>query len=756
MRGAAVVAILVLAAGCGDNVTSNFVPVVNICGDGAEEGWEACDCGTDPLLLPQGCEHVNSDEPNQLCRTDCTTQRCGDGVIDDLFDEQCDDGPDNSLTSGHCRPDCTLATCGDGVIDPGEDCDNGPENSDLPDLGACRTDCKALRCGDGVRDLTREEECDDGNTDETDGCLTTCKVAFCGDGAIRAMVEQCDDGPNNSNDPGAHCRLDCRLARCGDGITDPGEECDDGVNNSDTIADRCRTDCTAHRCGDGVTDGDEQCDTGAARSNTTPDACRLDCKNPSCGDAVTDTGEGCDCGTDPGNLPAGCTKVNCVGEAGCTCSPACKSAFCGNGNLDPNEECDDGDGVNCDDPNCHCRTTCKLRACGDGITDDLSGEECDTGAARSNTIPDRCRLNCKNPWCGDNVIDTSHGEQCDDFAYWGLSCNQSNCQKQYGPTMVVNWMEIDSNLANGCDLNGDGQPDNWLAPLGALISSVLQGNITDGTLLYLLELRRLNDATGQNDPDVELARFSAVDHETHTVGQDPPPPAPFPTDNFSGSEPFYIDPVSLDGNGNPLSLFVASLATGDISGTAPVFYLPTAFGMLELRQASLAAHLVPNPPPPPTPESISGVSVIPADPGRICGAIPACTLDQMLVSNLGLPPQFQVAETLLEILIVLGIYYADPPFDYFPDIDLDGDNPTNNPAKREAFAVAPGVDGIFRLVTCKDSDNTVVLKDDASSPTGRCPCGARFNKDGYSVRVNFTSVGASISGVCASGVPPCI
>ncbi|MBI5479414.1 MAG: hypothetical protein HY906_11185, partial [Deltaproteobacteria bacterium] len=241
----ATLAALALVAACGDNVTSQFVPVVNICGDGVEEGWEACDCGTDPGLLPPDCMAINSDEPNQLCRTDCQPQRCGDGVIDDLFDEQCDDGPLNSLTSGHCRPDCTLAVCGDGVLDPGEDCDNGPDNSDAPDLGACRTDCQPLRCGDGIKDITREEECDDGvNNSDTAACLTTCKTAFCGDGVTHAFVEQCDDGPANSNDPGAHCRLDCRLARCGDGVVDPGdpgEECDDGVNNSDTAA--CLTTC---------------------------------------------------------------------------------------------------------------------------------------------------------------------------------------------------------------------------------------------------------------------------------------------------------------------------------------------------------------------------------------------------------------------------------------------------------------------------------------------------------------------------------
>jgi cysteine-rich repeat protein len=723
MRGAGfALAFLALAAlpgaGCGDDVTAHFVPVVNVCGDGVEEGWEACDCGTDPALLPPGCLAINSDEPNQLCRTDCQPQRCGDGVTDDLFGEACDDGPDNSLTSGHCRPDCTLATCGDGVLDPGEDCDNGPDNSDAPDLGPCRTDCKALRCGDGIRDLTREEECDDGNSDDTDGCLSTCKIAFCGDGAVRASVEQCDDGLANSDAPDAHCRLDCTLQRCGDGVQDSDEECDTGAANSDTVPDACRTDCTLPRCGDSVKDTGEECDTGPDRSNATPDACRLDCKNPSCGDAVTDTGEGCDCGTDAGHLPAGCTKVNCVGEPGCTCSPTCKSALCGNGTIDSGEECDDGDGVNCDTPNCHCRTTCKLRYCGDGITDDLSGEECDTAAARSNTLADRCRLNCKNPWCGDNVIDTAHGEQCDDFAYWGMSCNQSNCQKQWGPMLVANTLSVNSDPDVGCDLNGDSTVDNWLGLLGSAFSSVLQTSIDDGTLIYLLELRRLNDPTGQNDADVDFARYSGNDYDN----------PPNPSNNYGGAGQFYIDPPSLDANGDPLSLFRSSvLAGGNITGQATVFTLPTgSLGTLELRLARLSAHIDTDG------SKVTGVS----QPGQICGAIPACVLDMMPNPVTAVP-----VDTLLELVLFIGV---DSGFAYTPDIDLDGDG-------LESY----NLDGSLKLVSCVDGDGTttVPLHPDAGNPLLRCPCDPRF-ADAYSVTVNFTAVPATVMGVQAGATHP--
>ncbi len=54
-------------------------------------------------------------------------------------------------------------------------------------------------CGDGV--VNDGEECDDGNSAETDACLSTCEDAGCGDGFIQTGVEACD----GSNLNGASC-----------------------------------------------------------------------------------------------------------------------------------------------------------------------------------------------------------------------------------------------------------------------------------------------------------------------------------------------------------------------------------------------------------------------------------------------------------------------------------------------------------------------------------------------------------------------
>ncbi|HNG97569.1 MAG TPA: DUF4215 domain-containing protein, partial [Candidatus Absconditabacterales bacterium] len=59
-------------------------------------------------------------------------------------------------------------------------------------------------CGDGIVQGSIGEQCDDGNTNDTDGCNTLCKLIpqpYCGDGLLQiSNNESCDDGNNNNND----------------------------------------------------------------------------------------------------------------------------------------------------------------------------------------------------------------------------------------------------------------------------------------------------------------------------------------------------------------------------------------------------------------------------------------------------------------------------------------------------------------------------------------------------------------------------
>ncbi|MEE9297203.1 MAG: M20/M25/M40 family metallo-hydrolase [Phycisphaerae bacterium] len=80
---------------------------------------------------------------------------------------------------------------------------------------------------------------------------------------------------------------------------------------------------------------------------------------------------------------------------------------CGDGVLTADEECDNG-AANSDTTPDACRTDCTNPRCGDNVTD--TGEECDDG----NTVDGdgTCQGNCKNPICGEGIVDP--GEECDD------------------------------------------------------------------------------------------------------------------------------------------------------------------------------------------------------------------------------------------------------------------------------------------------------------------------------------------------------
>jgi cysteine-rich repeat protein len=80
---------------------------------------------------------------------------------------------------------------------------------------------------------------------------------------------------------------------------------------------------------------------------------------------------------------------------------------CGNGQVETGEECDDG-AANSDTLPGACRTTCRHAYCGDGVLD--AGETCDDGPSAQ---PDDCPDTCEAPTCGDGHVWRDH-EECDD------------------------------------------------------------------------------------------------------------------------------------------------------------------------------------------------------------------------------------------------------------------------------------------------------------------------------------------------------
>jgi len=174
-----------------------------ICGDGFVCDTAECTSGPNG-----GVEECDDGNPNNkdACTTDCRIPVCGDGREEGR--EKCDDG--NDIDDDGCSNDCmTERYCGDNIIQEnlGEECDDGVWQNVFGDN--CNNLCQIQQCGNGRKD--RDEDCDDGNDDNTDFCLNTCEYPYCGDGFVNPDVEgctdECDDPSccTDSNGEPGHC-----------------------------------------------------------------------------------------------------------------------------------------------------------------------------------------------------------------------------------------------------------------------------------------------------------------------------------------------------------------------------------------------------------------------------------------------------------------------------------------------------------------------------------------------------------------------
>jgi cysteine-rich repeat protein len=462
--------VVVLAQPCGadgDCQDGRFCNGAEVCRRGQ------CQAGEDPCVPPASCVETTCLEEAGRCSLDARHDRCGEGRYCHLL-RGCQVGRPCAADRDCASPEvCAPQACGpDGrcVAAPAPDVeDHNPCTYDYCSPEANRVEhvpfrdghvcsppgqprlicvdqdgvptCGPSRCGDAYLDLDRDrdEECDDGNTVDTDTCTTLCRRQRCGDGHVQPG-EECDDGNRDNSDA---CTNDCREATCGDATlqrtgTDHPEECDDG-NPDDT--DDCTVACTRARCGDGVvhatgTPPFETCDDG---NEDNADACTTLCKPARCGDGFLQPGEECDDGNtdDTDDCTASCHAATCGdghphlsgtgpleecddGNTDATddCTSACKLPRCGDGETHragtpPFEECDDGNMENGDD----CTSLCRAATCGDGLrhaTGTPPFEECDDGNADDG---DDCTSLCRSAACGDGHLHVTGSpplEECDD------------------------------------------------------------------------------------------------------------------------------------------------------------------------------------------------------------------------------------------------------------------------------------------------------------------------------------------------------
>ena len=130
-------------------------------------------------------------------------------------------------------------------------------------------------CGNGVRE--GDEECDDGNTDNTDGCTNACKLAACGDGFVHAGVEQCDPPCGTGCGAGQICNESCQCetaSACACGTPDPTQlkfttSAPSSLQTGSLMPSKCVQCVLPSNCGNDCTTDAECIDGGTCRGPLT-------------------------------------------------------------------------------------------------------------------------------------------------------------------------------------------------------------------------------------------------------------------------------------------------------------------------------------------------------------------------------------------------------------------------------------------------------------------------------------------------------
>lgn len=254
---------------------------------------------------PEECDDGNARDADG-CSSSCLSEIgiCGDGVVQTLLGEQCEQSlhvPNDRYTCVHCR--ILSRSCGNGTVESPEECDEGRGNSDTSNA-RCRPDCSLRRCGDGI--LDGGEECDDRNMISGDGCDRFCRIEeqhqIAGFGGIRQAPGQASL-PLEAQLANTACTQD---AQCGEGGRCILGRC---KGEPDSL---CVTheQCVSSRCVNGrcvACTADAECPTNLCRYGQCY-SCRLD------GDCTA--GLRCLAGTCVGTTRVSFTKVPATTETG--------------------------------------------------------------------------------------------------------------------------------------------------------------------------------------------------------------------------------------------------------------------------------------------------------------------------------------------------------------------------------------------------------------------------------------------------------
>lgn len=288
-----------MVLGCGDDGSSTE-------GDAGEDGGGGSDSGSDAAPEEDGGGPTDGGEPDDggaevdcesaedgtpcggmsICIDGtCEVSRCGDGIVDEEADEQCDDG--NDVGGDGCEPGACVYSCAadtqcddDNPCNGEESCnteDHVCERGELPpdetpctreggEEGICSASgrCAPAGCGNSV--VEGDEECDDGNDADGDGCDTDCTFSCtddsdCDDGDACNGEETCDTGTHTCD---AGEALDCdNDDPCTADSCDPDAGCVNALIDDDGDGYSPHTCTTSGLMGDDCDDTDDTVYPGA-------------------------------------------------------------------------------------------------------------------------------------------------------------------------------------------------------------------------------------------------------------------------------------------------------------------------------------------------------------------------------------------------------------------------------------------------------------------------------------------------------------
>jgi len=533
------------------------------------------------------------------------------GVMNCNADADCDDG--RSCTTGTCIDAPGEGKVCEWSVNDGTCLVNGVcyadgDTSANDDCGVCdpaQSDSAFSAANDGT-------ECDDGNV---------CTVnTVCMGGTCSGEPVDCNDGNSCTEDS---CSP---VDGCVNEPLDDGTSCDDGTMCTEN--DACSAgECVGETldCDDGNECTDDSCDPMAG--------CMNENNTNSCDDGDPCTiNEVCDAGVCGGGETNTCDDFNactidvCDPNAGCQHLPTNNPCCSGMTSI-----CDDGDPCTtdlCDPQTAECSYQLNTAPCDDGNActenDACDGAGTCTGTMKSCDDGNSCTADMCNvtQGCFYQPLDQV---ACDDglACSTGDTCNMGVCEADTSMCLCVPSFTdaskstsvaigADEMPGNALDIDGDGTPDNALAPLASIVNPELDTAIIDGDLMLLFEyigfapgMFTLALHTGSLDPANAMCDFqnTTCNYLVDRSSLDPMTcdplisiPATHTGNAISGGGPTTVVPLAIPLGTSTLNLTVyrvrvektvtLDMATAEVSGYAGV--LGGAVTESELNAAILA------------------------------------------------------------------------------------------------------------------------------------------------------------------------